>query len=233
MYSETRLSHIGFMTHAPDPNDGNRIADARKAKGVTQQELADRLGIHSVTMSKLERGKMQLTTKWINRIAEALGVDAGEIWTPTSYEELIFLAGGIAAGGIQDWNVEKQQRYSFKTEDFFDQSSYWIGVSDDSLAPFFHWGDALKFTIYEDVDFGMCVNRLALVLTHDGRQLIGAVERGDESELDLRAPNGLSYKGLKPETFALFTGAFVRKIDDEYFELSQRYSGKRPEDLAK
>lgn len=221
------------MSHIPDPNDGNRIAEARKTKGVTQQELADRLGIHSVTMSKLERGKMQLTTKWINRIAEALGIDAAEVWTPTSYEERIFLAGGIAAGGIQDWDLENQSGYSLKTEDFFDQSSYWIGVADESLSPFFHWGDALKFTIYEGADFGMCVNRLALVLTDDGRQLIGAVEKGSESELDLRAPNGLSYKGVIPETFALFTGAFVRKIDAEYFELSRKYSGKRFERLAK
>lgn len=221
------------MSNIPDPNDGNRIAEARKAKGVTQQELADRLGVHSVTMSKLERGKMQLTTKWISRIAEALGVEQGDVWKPTSFEERVLLAGGIGGGAIQDWNLAKKQHYSFHTEDFFDESSFWIGVSDESLAPFFHWGDVLKFTIYYEAD-SRCENRLALIVTDDDRQLLGTLERySEEGRIDLRAINGLTHRQITPRTFALFTGAFVRRIDEEYFEEAQQYSGKRAIDLAK
>jgi transcriptional regulator with XRE-family HTH domain len=233
MYLVKKLSHIGFMIKIPEPNEGNRIARVRKEKGVTQQELADKLGVHFVTVSKLERGKMQLTTKWISRIAEALDVDPEEVWTTTSFVDRIALHGGIANGGIQDWDLKKLAGYSIPTEDFFDESSVYIGVSDESLSPFFHWGDALKFTWYTESMYGDCENRLALVTADDGRQILGTVERyhGD-SVFDLRAMNGLQLRSIKVEMFAIFTGALIRKIDEEYIEDSQRYSGKRAKDLA-
>ena len=37
----------------------NRIAEERKARGMTQQQLADAVGAHWITISKLERGRIQ------------------------------------------------------------------------------------------------------------------------------------------------------------------------------
>jgi transcriptional regulator with XRE-family HTH domain len=52
----------------------NRIAEQRKAKRMTQHDLAEALGVHWVTISKLERGKMKLTMEWITKISGALKV---------------------------------------------------------------------------------------------------------------------------------------------------------------
>lgn len=57
----------------------NRIGELRRAANLSQQQLADLLGIHSITVSKLERGKMKLTLDWMVKIAAALDVQPHEI----------------------------------------------------------------------------------------------------------------------------------------------------------
>jgi transcriptional regulator with XRE-family HTH domain len=53
----------------------NRIKRVRLELGVTQTELANRLGTSAQQLGRLEAGKRQLTTTWLEKIAEALGVD--------------------------------------------------------------------------------------------------------------------------------------------------------------
>ena len=52
----------------------NRIAEVRNARMMTQQELADAVGAHWITISKLERARMKLTTEWLDKLAVPLGV---------------------------------------------------------------------------------------------------------------------------------------------------------------
>lgn len=55
------------------------IARARKAAGLTQQELADKLGVIQQQVAKWETAGANPQTKTLKRIAEALGVDADEL----------------------------------------------------------------------------------------------------------------------------------------------------------
>ena len=51
-----------------------RLRDARKAAGLTQVELADRVGVHQTRLSQIEGGAaVDLEMRW--RLAVALGVD--------------------------------------------------------------------------------------------------------------------------------------------------------------
>lgn len=61
------------------PMSNNRIADLRKAKGMTQDQLADAIGTTVNNLGKLERGARRLNEDWINKIAAALGCDPSEI----------------------------------------------------------------------------------------------------------------------------------------------------------
>ncbi len=54
---------------------GNRIAEARKAKSLSQAQLAQRLSISSQAVGKWERGESMPDITTFNRIAEVLGVD--------------------------------------------------------------------------------------------------------------------------------------------------------------
>src|SRR5262245_56569499 len=57
----------------------NRIAEIRNTRGMTQQELADHVGAHWITISKLERGIIKLTTEWMEKLANPLGVRPWEL----------------------------------------------------------------------------------------------------------------------------------------------------------
>lgn len=51
----------------------NQIRDLRKAAGLTQGDLAEKIGSNPVSVSQYERGDRQLTERLICKIAEILG----------------------------------------------------------------------------------------------------------------------------------------------------------------
>jgi ribosome-binding protein aMBF1 (putative translation factor) len=48
------------------------VRTRRKSKGWSQEQLAEALGSHAVTISNLERGKLPLTHEWVTRIDAVL-----------------------------------------------------------------------------------------------------------------------------------------------------------------
>lgn len=52
---------------------GQRIAEIRKEKGLTQQDLADRTGIQRNHISRIEQGRYSVGFDTLQLIAEALG----------------------------------------------------------------------------------------------------------------------------------------------------------------
>jgi transcriptional regulator with XRE-family HTH domain len=54
---------------------GRNIALAREAQGWNQQELGDQLEADQAYISKVERGKVNLTLKTLAKIADVLGQD--------------------------------------------------------------------------------------------------------------------------------------------------------------
>lgn len=57
----------------------NNLRALREAKGFTQEGLAAEMGTTRSQLIKLERGERQLTPKWIERAAAALGVTLGAL----------------------------------------------------------------------------------------------------------------------------------------------------------
>jgi HTH-type transcriptional regulator/antitoxin HipB len=53
---------------------GQKIREARKAKGLTQKELADKISLSVGTVNQYEVGKQNLTIETIQKVANALGV---------------------------------------------------------------------------------------------------------------------------------------------------------------
>jgi transcriptional regulator with XRE-family HTH domain len=54
---------------------GRRVREARKARKVTQLELAARSGVVHSTVVRIERGQATPRIETVGRFAEALGVD--------------------------------------------------------------------------------------------------------------------------------------------------------------
>ena len=58
---------------------GRRIVEVRKARGLTQVEMAERLGTTQSFVSKYERGELRLHGALIIKLAEALRVSTDEL----------------------------------------------------------------------------------------------------------------------------------------------------------
>lgn len=63
---------------------GKLIAEQRRIKGLTQQELADRLSIGAEALSRLELGKNQLSVPRLFQIADALNCSLAELMNAVS-----------------------------------------------------------------------------------------------------------------------------------------------------
>lgn len=56
-----------------------RLKAAMKERGVTGEEIAARMDVHPVTVSKLLNGRMKMTEQWMGRFAGALDMEAAAI----------------------------------------------------------------------------------------------------------------------------------------------------------
>ena len=56
-----------------------RLREVRKAKGMTQQELAEKAGLHLTYVGHLEAGKYHPTMFVVWKVAKALGVGLNEL----------------------------------------------------------------------------------------------------------------------------------------------------------
>ncbi|WP_102128489.1 helix-turn-helix domain-containing protein [Deinococcus planocerae] len=54
----------------------------RKALRVSQEELGERAGIHRTYIGAIERGEANVTLDHMQKLADALGVDVGELLGP-------------------------------------------------------------------------------------------------------------------------------------------------------
>jgi transcriptional regulator with XRE-family HTH domain len=69
-------------TDAQKETLGLRLAQVRKARGLTQVELAERTGLIQVVVSDYERGRLRLPADMALRFAEVLGVTVDELLQP-------------------------------------------------------------------------------------------------------------------------------------------------------
>lgn len=73
---------------------GERIKEARKRAGLTQKQLADKLGISYVGISQWENNQRNPKLETLQRIADALGVDVetigGVSWNEISFSHNVY-----------------------------------------------------------------------------------------------------------------------------------------------
>lgn len=63
---------------------GERLKEARKTKGVTQDKLCKELGFSVAFLSRIERGSSEISLKRLSQICDILGVSEGLILNGTN-----------------------------------------------------------------------------------------------------------------------------------------------------
>ena len=70
----TVLIFPDMTTHKSLPKNPNRIRELRVAKGLTQGQLGEMIGVGVAHVSRMENGKRDLTQYWMEKLAVALDV---------------------------------------------------------------------------------------------------------------------------------------------------------------
>ena len=61
---------------------GARVRQLRNGRGWSQEELADRAGLHRTYVGSIERGEQNLSLVNIEKLAATLGVSLSELFAP-------------------------------------------------------------------------------------------------------------------------------------------------------
>jgi transcriptional regulator with XRE-family HTH domain len=72
-----------------DQHIGARVKSARKRLGISQAELARRVGIDQPSISRLEKGERQLSANQLARIAAALNTTVADLMPSTSGSDAV------------------------------------------------------------------------------------------------------------------------------------------------
>ena len=67
---------------------GKRIRDLRKAKGITQEQMAEYLGIGPANISYIENGKFAPSMENFEKIARILKVEPFELYKFSNYKNI-------------------------------------------------------------------------------------------------------------------------------------------------
>jgi transcriptional regulator with XRE-family HTH domain len=73
------MARVGRAERERARQVGDRIRFLRKALGLSQEKLAERSGMHRTYVGQIERGEVLAGAFKLADIADALGVDVGEL----------------------------------------------------------------------------------------------------------------------------------------------------------
>lgn len=211
------VSHIGYIKRKPmtkTPPSSNRIAELRKDKGFTQQALADAIGSHWITVSKLERGIMRLTDEWRSKIAEALEVDQWDLVVGARLLPQINVEARIYPdGSIELVDPDDNTATARITTQFFTFPGFrWLEVMEDALWPWYQNGDFICVLHIDPDEIKDHVGRLCLIWFkgEDGGEDVAVGMLGNGSRpgvFDLQRSGLMPLRDIVPTDFAVVSMA--------------------------
>lgn len=156
----------------------SRLAEARKKAGLTQQELADAVGAHWTTISRLETGKLPMSFAWAKKIGEIVHIPwellmGGEVDPQVVYVQCeISNAGRNVYGYYQAGN----SLVALPTTG----SGFWALVKDESFFPQFRQGDLLHFTAHPIEKIDELLGRTVMLIVKEVAPIdfFGTLARG-------------------------------------------------------
>lgn len=142
---------------------GQRIRAARQKRGLSQQKLANLLGVSAQAVSQWEVGKNHISFANANQVANILGVDVMWIMEENEQDETIRLSPSSMAHGNRAPIIDITESmlyyiYNVQREEQFDPNRttlevtlgsqgqcFAIIIDDTSMSPEFHVGDVAIF----------------------------------------------------------------------------------------
>ncbi len=157
-----------------------RIRDVRRAKKLTLQDVADRCDPPTTpqTIGRLETGTRTVSLAWLNRIADALGVEAADLIEFADRDEDVPLAALLGHDGAQ---APRRSSVVLPPRPEPDM----VAVAVEASVGDYRSGDEIWCLRLAPEAFGRALNRDVLVPRPAGRFLFGRLIAREEGKLHL------------------------------------------------
>lgn len=177
-----------------------RIREVRRARGLTLDDVARACVPPTTpqTIGRLETGTRTVSIGWLNRIADALAVDAAELVAREEGGAELSVAALVGPGGAR---APSRPQVAVPPRPRGSQAAVVItGALGDYRA-----GDELWCDMLEPADFARALNRDVLVPRPAGRFLFGRLIDRDEERLQILplTPGGRSQVVANPPWIAV------------------------------
>lgn len=117
----------------------NRIKELMKLRGLSRDDVADEIGAHPVTVSKLISGKTPLNTHWLEKLGKAFAVPPEQILSAPPSVRMVKVRQHVQAG---HW----AEALEWQQDDWYD-----VAIPDDPAL--------LKFDLFGAETKGPSMNR--------------------------------------------------------------------------
>jgi len=204
-----------------------RLADLRRKKGLTQEELAELLGVSRVTVARWETGKLVPGTSSIMKLSDVLGVPPSYFFEeeekpkwdknaePLKGREAkvipIGVYGEAQAGNFGGYTYPTPEEY-FPTPELMlkglpPNRVFWIRVEGDSMEPLFHRGDLVLVAdpSFYEVKEGAPV----VVVNGDGELTVKYYYYDRNKRLVILQPANPKYKPVVIPEKELYSGEYL------------------------
>jgi len=167
--------HAKLLTNPP-----NRIQHVRLARDLTLEEVANRTRTTRQTISRLEKGEMELTVSWLIKLSKATGACAVDLLpeecsTPVATK----IVGRIGQGQqlIADDSIPPLVHRHHG-------SSRCVAaiVDGDAMLPVYRAGDLLFWEL-DAIDPEKLIGKECMVDLQDGRSMVKTIQRGSKPGL--------------------------------------------------
>lgn len=197
------------------------IAKIREEQGISQVDLAERIGLHVTNLNKLERGKSKPTTARLEQIARELGVTLADLITD-SEPAVVPLMGYVGAG------AEVEPDFEQVPEEGLEQivvpfplpaDMIALQVKGDSMLPQFR--DGMVLIVYREQRRAVesFYGEEAAVRTADGRRFIKTILRGSRGGVNLISWNAPAIENVVlawvGEIFTYFPSTAIRRVSKQ------------------
>lgn len=182
-----------------------RIKEIRKKKGISQLELANKLGFSQAYIAMIEKGKRDIDTELLNKIAQALGVSVAELLSSPEEKktievekrtDLVILPvySGVPASGFEGGDVELIDYLPTPREmlqGIPENRVAWVKVLGDSMEPKVKKGDMI---LVADGSYVSIKNGDLVVAVMDGEKTLKRFY--DKGDFILLQPENEKYEPL-------------------------------------
>lgn len=183
---------------------------------MTQQQLAEAVGVHLITISRLERGEIKLTEEWMHKLAEPLGLaDPSHLMGPDEIHAEVNIDEALDGSGRLVASAEPRSRF-FSGESLYHPDLRWIDIEGEALFPWYRPKDHVAVRLSLE-PVSLHVGRLGVAKTAEGDEYLGLL-MGSSSvgTFEIHFPGAPPVRSkivteFSPVVVAVFSSAYVGK----------------------